>query len=330
MKKIALLLVFMVFAVIAFFTILTQKVAEPLIIEQPEIITITSGTSMHKFSKLLVNKGWLENRFWIRAYIRLFPELGQIKTGSYQVTSADTAKSLLEKLVAGKEHQFTITFVEGSQLKDWQQQLSNQYGIEQTASTQTPTAIANALSIEQNNPEGWFFPDTYAYTLGTEDIEIFARAYQRMQQELTVHWQQRAIGLPYDNPYQVLIMASIIEKETGLVSEQPTIASVFINRLNKRMRLQTDPTVIYGIGERYKGDITRAHLREKTAYNTYRINGLPPTPIAMPGLSALKASVNPADTDLLYFVSKGDGSHQFSQTLKQHNQAVAKFQLGKN
>jgi len=255
--------------------------------------------------------------------------MSQIKTGTFKIAADITLKELLQLLVLGKEHQFTITFVEGSTFKQWLEQLAEQPQLTHQLSGKSIKQIAQLFDINQTNPEGWFFPDTYAFTKGTSDLTILMWAHIEMQKHLNILWQQRAESLPYKSQYQALIMASIIEKETSVVDEMTVISSVFVNRLRKKMRLQTDPTVIYGLGDRYQGDIKRVHLKEKTAYNTYRINGLPPTPIAMPGILALQAVLNPEATDFLYFVSMGNGKHIFTSNLKDHNAAVAKYQLGK-
>ncbi|REL29731.1 endolytic transglycosylase MltG [Thalassotalea euphylliae] len=307
-----------------------QAMSTPLNIKEAQLISIKPGDTMHRFSKALVDKKLIENRFWLRNFARLNPKRVALKTGTYQVTPQDNLYSLIDRIAQGKEYQAQITFIEGTTLSEWLVQLRDEPMIEKSDMAIDISAIVDALGLELTQPEGWFFPDTYAFTVGTKDIELLKRAYLRMNETLNEQWQNRAPDLPYQTPYQALIMASIIEKETGLLHEQPRIASVFVNRLRKKMRLQTDPTVIYGLGDRYQGDITRAHLREKTAYNTYRINGLPPTPIAMPGLSAIQAALNPEHSDYLYFVSKGDGSHQFSKTLTEHNRAVRKYQLGKS
>ena len=333
-KKLALSLLLLVTLMVALGIIGWQQMLKamntPLNIEKAQLVTISSGETMHRFSKSLVEEKLIANRFWLRNYARINPERVALKTGTYQVTPNDTLMSLIDKISQGKEFQAHITFIEGTTLKEWLLQLQNNPMVARSDASIKLEVLVEQLGLKTEQPEGWFFPDTYAFTVGTKDVELLKRAHDRMSATLDTQWQQRAPNLPYQTPYQALIMASIIEKETGLVSEQPRIASVFVNRLRKKMRLQTDPTVIYGLGERYKGDITRAHLREKTAYNTYRINGLPPTPIAMPGLSAIKAALNPEQSDYLYFVSKGNGSHQFSKTLTEHNQAVRKYQLGKS
>ncbi len=326
MKKILLfgISLFVLF-IIVFFILLEKQMNQPLPIEKNQLLIIKRGSTVASFSKELVSKGWIDNRFWLRAYVRLQPDKAIIKVGTYQVLANSNLQSLLALVTSGKEHQFRLTIVEGTTFKQLITQLQNQPYLTHSLHSLSVEQISKKLEIKQTNPEGWFFPETYAFTQGMEDFNVLKRAHAVMQATLAKLWQERAVGLPYETPYQALIMASIIEKETSYIPEQPLISSVFINRLAKKMRLQTDPTVIYGLGERYQGNITRAHLREKTAYNTYRINGLPPTPIAMPGLSAVKAALNPASSDYYYFVSGGNGKHVFSTTLTEHNIAVRDF-----
>lgn len=316
--------------VISIYFIANEKVHQPISLSQAELITINPGASLNSFSSQLVRKNWLENRFWLRSYVKLNPEYSKLKSGTYLIQANMPMIDLLNLIVSGKEHQFQITFIEGSTFKQVLQQLAQHQHIDHLLDNLSLADVAKKLSITHQHPEGWLFPDTYAFTKGTSDINILKRAYIKMQNALTTQWQNRAPNLPYKNPYQALIMASIIEKESGKHAEHPRIASVFVNRLNKKMRLQTDPTVIYGLGDRYQGDITYAHLREKTAYNTYKIKGLPPTPIALPGAQALHAAMQPEKSRYLYFVSNGEGEHIFSTNLADHNRAVDKYQRNKN
>lgn len=297
-----------------------------LAINEDNYLTVPQGSSINSFSQLLVKKRWIQSRFWLRNYVRIFPEQARIKAGTYLVKEGISLFELLAQLTEGKEYQFSLTFIEGSRFKDALTVLRKNINIKQTLDEgMSVSSIAKTLGIEATNPEGWLFPDTYAFTKNTPDIVILRRAFNRMSKQLNKEWQQRAPNLPYKSPYEALTMASIIEKETGFIAEQPLISSVFINRLRKGMRLQTDPTIIYGLGDRYQGDITRAHIYETTPYNTYRINGLPPTPIALSGLSALQAALNPAKSGYFYFVSNGDGRHVFSKTLSEHNRAVREY-----
>lgn len=326
LKKFIIIILLALLGVIATLTYqFEQALHTPLVIEKNSFIKVKSGSSISAFAKKLADKKWIPTRFWLRNYGRLFPQKANIKAGTYLITKGSTLAQLLTQLVEGKEHQFSVTLIEGTRFKDALVILAGHPYINQTIKGQSINEIAGTLGIDATNPEGWLFPDTYAFTADTLDITLLKRAHANMQIQLNALWEHRADNLPYDTPYQALIMASIIEKETSYIAEQPIISSVFVNRLRKKMRLQTDPTVIYGLGERYSGDITRAHLREKTAYNTYRINGLPPTPIAMAGLSALQATLNPVASDYLYFVSGGDGKHVFSKTLTEHNLAVKRY-----
>ena len=315
-----------IIAVIVVILMSDKKIQQPLSINESELITVKPGASFNAFSKQLVDKGWLDDDFWLRIYAKLNPEQRKIKAGTYQVAAQTNILELLNLVVSGKEHQFSITFIEGSTFKQVLALLAKHPNISHQLLDLSPSDIAKKLAIAEDNPEGWLFPETYAFTQGATDISIIKRAHEKMQSTLSEYWQNRAENLPYKSPYQALIMASIIEKESGKHAEHPRISSVFVNRLNKRMRLQTDPTVIYGLGERYQGDITYAHLREKTAYNTYRIKGLPPTPIALPGDQALAAALNPELSDYLYFVSNGNGEHIFSTNLADHNRAVNTYQ----
>lgn len=309
--------------------IFEYQLQQPLNITQEALFNVTPGMSISQLSKAFVDKGWLNNRFWLRNYVRFNPHLTNVKVGTYQIQPGQKLIDVIKLLVSGNEYQFQITFVEGSTIKEWLTQLKSATFIRQTLDNVTLSDISEQLGLQESNPEGLFFPDTYAYTANTSDVELLRRANQRLTKHLAEQWEKRQANLPYENAYQALIMASIIEKETGVLGEQKIIASVFVNRLRQKMRLQTDPTVIYGLGERYQGDITYKHLREKTAYNTYRINGLPPTPIAMPGLKAIEAALNPDNTNFLYFVSNGNGEHIFSTNLADHNKAVRLYQLKK-
>lgn len=324
-KKFIVILALGLISLIALWSYLLKQINSPVLLNQDQLVTIKAGTSVSSFSQTLVSKGWITNRFWIRNYVRLHPELTELKAGTYLVKAQTTQLALIKQIVQGEEHQFSITFVEGSTLKQWLAQLAEHPEISQTLKKQNDDELKRLFASKKLNLEGQFFPETYAFVKGTTDKEILKRAYKQMHMHLNELWEKRSSDLPYQSPYEALIMASIIEKETAQVSEYPIIASVFINRLAKKMRLQTDPTVIYGLGDRYQGDITRAHLKEKTLYNTYRIHGLPPTPIAMPGYLAIKAALNPESTPYLYFVAKGEGYHQFSTNLKDHNKAVRAY-----
>lgn len=227
----------------------------------------------------------------------------------------------------GEVVQYSLTLVEGWNFRQLRSALQNQPKLQQTLDGLSDAEIMAHIGAPELHPEGRFFPDTYRFTRGTSDADLLRRAYARLEQVLEEEWQQRSEGLPYQNAYQALVMASIIEKETGVPEERGEIAGVFVRRLARGMLLQTDPTVIYGMGERYKGRITRTDLRTPTPYNTYTNAGLPPTPIAMVGREAIHAALHPADGTSLYFVARGDGSHVFSDTLDQHNRAVREYQL---
>ncbi len=249
----------------------------------------------------------------------------QLKAGRYRISADISPWLLLRKLAKGDTDDLVVTIVEGWNWRDVRKVLNAHPQLKHDTAKMTDAEILAQLGLTASSPEGLFFPDTYQIEAGSSDLKLLARANRRLQQKLDEAWAARKPNLPLKDPYEVLILASLIEKETGKASDRPLVAGVFINRLNQGMRLQTDPAVIYGVGEAFDGDITKAHLRTDTPYNTYTRHGLTPTPIAMVGEAALRAVVQPADTSALYFVARGDGYSQFSNTLDEHNAAVRKY-----
>lgn len=250
-----------------------------------------------------------------------------LKAGVYDFRAGQTMAQIIADMAAGRVTVEKITLIEGKTYRDWRRQLAADPRLKQRLATMTEAAILATLGITLANPEGLFLPDTYFFHSGDSDLSILRRARTRLQRTLDEHWQNRPSDLPLSTPYEALVLASIVEKETGKAAERPLIAAVFANRLRARMRLQADPTVIYGLGDEFDGNLTRTHLRRRdTPYNTYMRGGLPPTPIAMPGAASIAAALNPADSPYYYFVATGDGGHHFSQNLRQHNNAVNRYQ----
>ena len=301
-----------------------REMETPLELPEDRAWIIERGASLGQVSRALHEQGFTAHPRLFSIYARLHG-LEKIQAGSYRLEPDDTARRLLEKFNRGDVVQHQVTFPEGWTFRQWLQHLKSKDHF--TALDES--RLLAEVGMTESNPEGWFFPDTYSFTDSDSAADILRRAHLRMRAELEAAWQQRDDGLPYDDPYQVLIMASIVERETGVPQERAEIAGVFVRRLQKGMRLQTDPTVIYGLGADFDGNLQRKHLRQATAYNTYVIKGLPPTPIAMPGRAALQAAVHPAPGSSLFFVARGDGSHQFSDTLRQHEQAVQQYQIKK-
>jgi UPF0755 protein len=257
---------------------------------------------------------------------RLLGEAGNIKPGNYAIDRALTPYELLRVITEGDVTQQAITFVEGWTFRQMRKALDEHSGVRHDTRGLEDAEILRKLGAEPASPEGLFFPDTYHFAGGSSDIAVLRRAYRLMQAHLAQQWAGRAANLPFETPYQALVLASIVEKETGRPSDRPLVAAVFVNRLRKGMMLQADPTVIYGMGAAYDGNIRKRDLQTDTPYNTYTRTGLPPTPIAMPGLAALAATLNPPASDVLFFVSRGDGTSYFSRTLGEHERAVTKYQ----
>ena len=297
-------------------------------LEQPvQDLTLKHGTSLRGVAQQLVREGVLVEPWSFILLVRLQGKAGEIQAGNYQLTQGMTVSDLFQMMSRGNTVQRSITFIEGWNFRQMRAALNDHPDIRHLSMHLTDAEILAQIGAQEPHPEGLFFPDSYYFGSGMSDLEILQRAYHTMRKKLDIAWRTRESGLPYQSPYEALIMASIVEKETGRGDERPLIARVFLNRMRLGMRLQTDPTVIYGMGERFDGNLRRRDLQEDTPYNTYTRAGLPPTPIAMPGLAAIEAVLHPAQGDALYFVGKGDGGHAFSKTLSEHNRAVSRFQL---
>ena len=308
--------------------LLIRSLYQPLNeLKSPILYEVVPGSSVTRVANDLYARGLLLHPLLFRLLTQWQGVGGSLQSGEYELQPGMSIADILAAMVAGRNVQYRVTLVEGWTVA---QALDAIRGAEKLTITLPESmdneALANALGLEQNSAEGMIFPDTYFYTSGTTDIELLRRANSRLEEVLQRAWSRRLGALPFTTPYEALILASIIEKESAVGSERNEIAGVFVRRLEQGMRLQSDPTVIYGLGANFDGNLRREDLRAETAYNTYRINGLPPTPIAMAGEESILASVNPAQSDALYFVSRGDGSHYFSSTLEEHNAAVNRFQ----
>lgn len=290
-------------------------------------LLVEPGTSLAGLAAALHREGVLDRPRYLIWTARFKGLAHSIQAGEYHVVPGTTPSQLLRQLVAGRVVQYALTLIEGWTFEEMMATVNAQPDLKHTLGGLDGDAVMAALGFPGQHPEGRFYPDTYHFPKGTTDVAFLHRAYRMMQERLEREWAEREEGLPLKTPYEALILASIVEKETGLKEERAAIAGVFIRRLKKGMRLQTDPTVIYGLGGQFDGNIRRRDLSRDNPYNTYRHKGLPPTPIAMPSGDAIHAALHPAPGDALYFVSRGDGSHYFSATLEEHNRAVIRYQL---
>ncbi|SED29521.1 UPF0755 protein [Pseudomonas mohnii] len=304
-----------------------SALVQPLNIAQEELLEVPKGTTPTRTFYRLEADGVIKDAFWLRLYWRFNLPKQPLHSGEYRMLPGMTVEGLIDLWKRGEMVQYSVTLVEGWNFHQVRAALAKEEKLDHTLDGLSDTQVMDKLGHGGIFPEGRFFPDTYRFVRGMSDAELLKTAYDRLNEVLAKEWERRAPDAPYTEPYQALIMASLVEKETGVPQERGQIAGVFVRRMAIGMLLQTDPTVIYGLGDRYSGKLTRAHLKEPTPYNTYVIAGLPPTPIAMVGREAIHAALNPVAGNSLYFVARGDGSHVFSDDLDAHNNAVREFQL---
>jgi UPF0755 protein len=328
MRIIKLFFILFIIALLALGAWLYSYAKTPLnLTPQAQEITIAPKSTLKSVANQLVTQGVIPSAWPFVLLARVVGKESSLQAGNYTVNKNVTPYQLLLSLNNGKAMQGSITFIEGKTFKLMREKLAKNENVKSTIKDLSDAEVMRLVGNKEPHAEGLFFPDTYYFDRGTADIVLLKKSYESMQSKLAAAWANRAPNLPYKDSYEALIMASIVEKETGKASERPTIAGVFLNRLHIGMRLQTDPTVIYGMGDNYEGNIRKKDLALDTPYNTYTRDGLPPTPIAMPGIESIEAALHPADTKALYFVGKGDGSHQFSNSLAEHNRAVVEYQL---
>jgi UPF0755 protein len=303
-------------------------VSTPLAVARlPLEFEIPSGTRFRTAADLLERAGIKVHRYEFELLARALGRVRDLKAGSYELSQAVTPLQLLDKLTRGDVTQAEIRLIEGWTFSQFRAALDASPDLRHETTGLDDAQLLARLQASEAHPEGLFFPDTYLFGKGSSDLAVLRRAYRAMQRHLNADWEARDTNLPYRSPYEALVMASIIEKETGKESERDIIGGVLTNRLRIGMRLQVDPTVIYGLGNTFDGNLKKSHLLEDGPYNTYTRAGLPPTPIAMPGRASLRSAMHPAKTDALYYVSRGDGSSHFSRNLSEHNRAVSKYQL---
>jgi UPF0755 protein len=292
----------------------------------PAGFSVPAGASLRAAAQAVEAAGIDLPAWQLELLGRLLGRSARIKAGSYEVDAGLTALTLLDKLTRGDVLQGEVVLVEGKTFRQFRAALNENPDLLHDSQKLSDQEVLTRLGATERHPEGLFYPDTYVFNKGSSDLDVLRRAYKSMQPRLAAAWERRDTSVPLKSPYELLTLASIVEKETGLASDRPQVAAVFANRLRRGMLLQTDPTVIYGLGQRYDGNLRKIDLQTDTPWNTYTRPGLPPTPIAMPGMASLLAAANPPASDRLYFVARGDGSSHFSATLDAHNNAVNKYQ----
>jgi UPF0755 protein len=321
------LLLLLVCVALAATVVARRWIDAPLPLAKPSVDAFFEpGTAPREVAQRWVSAGVQVPAEWLFLWFRLSGDAKRIRAGSYSVETGATPRSLLQKMVDGDQTMETVRLIEGWTMRQWRQALGKAAHLKPTTATMSDDELMAAIGAAGVPPEGRFFPDTYRYARGVADVSVLKRAYAQMDQRLTAAWAARAADLPLKSADEALILASIVEKETGRATDRGLIAGVFHNRLRIDMPLQTDPTVIYGLGPAFDGNLRKRDLLSDTPYNTYTRRGLPPTPIAMPGAEALAATMQPQATKALYFVARGDGSSAFSETLAEHNRAVNEFQ----